>query len=494
MSSTSFFTTGGTLRHDAPSYVERKADVDLTRGLEAGEFCFILTSRQMGKSSLMNRTAHKLRRGACRVALLDLTAIGQNLTNEQWYDGLLSHLGRQLGLEDELDAHWLESVRFGPVQRFFNAIREVALNQSPDPLVIFVDEIDLVRSLNFSTDEFFAAIRECYNRRAQDSGFNRLTFCLLGVASPSELIRDVRSTPFNIGSRIELADFTEAEAGPFAERLDDDLDRARKKFDQIFHWTNGHPYLTQRMCRAASEGISAIRSAVRSRDCQEWVDSLCEELFLSVRAREQEDNLVFVRERLLRSDADLADLLGTYERVLNGEKVKDDEHNGLINHLRLAGIVDVRSGTLQIRNRIYERVFDAGWIAVNLPDAEIEKPDGQRIRLHRSCSIGRTSANDVVLADPKISRKHALIQAQKQQEFWLIDLGSRNGAYVNGKRVTQPVLLRNEDRIEFGPFRLVFRQSGAHPEGPISGQTTWRGSTQTQRAWPSDPNSGLNSV
>src|SRR5205085_11483007 len=89
----------------------------------------------------------------------------------------------------------------------------------PGRLVIFVDEIDAVRSLPFSTDEFFAAIRECYNRRTQDSTFERLTFCLLGVATPSDLIQDTRTTPFNIRRRIELTDFTAAAAAPLAGGL-----------------------------------------------------------------------------------------------------------------------------------------------------------------------------------------------------------------------------------------------------------------------------------
>ena len=91
----SFFVVGGTLRGDAPCYIERTADQILYRSLQAGEICYVLTARQMGKSSLMVRTAARLRDNGVRVAVLDLTSLGQNLTAEQWYNGLIERAGRQ---------------------------------------------------------------------------------------------------------------------------------------------------------------------------------------------------------------------------------------------------------------------------------------------------------------------------------------------------------------------------------------------------------------
>lgn len=120
----SFYVTGGTLQHDAPSYVERQADKDLFDGLLNGDFCYVLTSRQMGKSSLMVRTANKLRALGVNVLALDHTAIGQNLTAEQWYDRLMVRMGRQLRMEAELDDYWLNNERLGPLQRMMGALQE----------------------------------------------------------------------------------------------------------------------------------------------------------------------------------------------------------------------------------------------------------------------------------------------------------------------------------------------------------------------------------
>jgi hypothetical protein len=316
----------------------------------------------MGKSSLMVRTAMRLREEQASVAVLDLTAIGLNVTPEQWYNGLMERLGIQLDREDELEAFWGENLHIGPLQRWMRALREVVLPNCAGRLVIFVDEIDAVRSLRFSTDEFFAGIREFYNRRPEDPELNRLTFCLLGVATPSDLIRDTRTTPFNIGQRIELTDFTELEAAPLATGLHRDGRVTTDLLKRILHWTGGHPYLTQRLCSEVVANPDVTRPA--------GVDRLCEALFFSTRAKEKDDNLLFVRDRLLRSDTDLATLLELYKQVRTHQRIRDDETDFFVSVLRLSGITRVVEGYLSVRNRIYYRVFDKEWVSAHMPDAE----------------------------------------------------------------------------------------------------------------------------
>lgn len=103
------------------------------------------------------------------------------------------------------------------------------------------------------------------------------------------------------------------------------------------------------------------------------VDRVCESLFLSSRARERDDNLLFVRERLLRNEADLAGLLDLYAKIRGGKRVRDDDTNALISILRLSGVTRVVDSYLYIRNRIYYRVFDHQWAMANMPDAEVRR-------------------------------------------------------------------------------------------------------------------------
>lgn len=379
-----FYVAGGTLQRDAPSYVPRRADRQLHAALADGEFCYVLTSRQMGKSSLMVRTAAQLRQDGHAVALVDLTAIGQNLTALQWYRGLLGAIGEQVKSEGALAASWRAHAHLGALHRWQTAVRGLLTGGAVERLTIFIDEIDIVRSLPFATDEFFAGIRELFNRRPEDPDLRRLTFCLLGVASPADLIRDSRTTPFNIGTRIDLDDFTAAEAAGLLRGFDRPAPVARVLLDRVLHWTGGHPYLTQRLCLAVA-GDPPARSAA---DVDRW----CAALFLALRARERDDNLLFVREQLAAAGAALPEVLELVDRVRDTARVPEDEHDAAIGHLRLSGITRLENGKLRIRNRIYARVFDRPWV-------QAMRPGGERRRLRAAYRRGvlRASAAAAVV-------------------------------------------------------------------------------------------------
>ncbi len=84
--------------------------------------------------------------------------------------------------------------------------------------------------------------------------------------------------------------------------------------------------------------------------------------------------------------------------------------------------------------------------------------DSKAIPIQGNLSIGRSPKNLLVLDSPKISRRHAIINVQNVGEFWLIDLGSSNGTFLNKRRVHQPVQLCDQDQIAIGDAVFTFRQ------------------------------------
>ncbi|NEQ33374.1 MAG: hypothetical protein F6K04_20665, partial [Leptolyngbya sp. SIO4C5] len=97
----SFFRVGGSLPEDVPSYVTRTSDDELYRALKAGEFCYVLNSRQMGKSSLMVRTLTRLKAEGWAGVTLDFSAKdSQSDQPDRWYAGIVNQLNRELKLLD----------------------------------------------------------------------------------------------------------------------------------------------------------------------------------------------------------------------------------------------------------------------------------------------------------------------------------------------------------------------------------------------------------
>jgi ABC-type transport system involved in cytochrome c biogenesis ATPase subunit len=106
-----FYVTGGTLKPGEPSYVERRADTELLESLLAGELCYVLTARQMGKSSLMARTAKRLEQAGVASVIVDLTQIGSERDSQaaaQWYFGIANKIHQQLKITEPLRPWWQE--------------------------------------------------------------------------------------------------------------------------------------------------------------------------------------------------------------------------------------------------------------------------------------------------------------------------------------------------------------------------------------------------
>jgi tetratricopeptide (TPR) repeat protein len=357
-SGSEFFIASGALPPDSPSYVQRPADDELFRLATAGHFCYVLTPRQMGKSSLMVRTAQRLGERGFSTAILDLARMSTDVGVEQWYTRLIAQLQAQLKLPLTPEAWWAERASLGVVQRFTEFLHDVVLAEIERPVVIFVDEIDTALNLEFS-DDFFAAIRFIYNARATDPAYNRLTFVLLGVATPADLIKDRSRTPFNIGQGIDLREFSREDAQVLQRGLKAACPEGGDAvFDRIFYWTNGHPYLTQKLCLAMVKRGNGGWT-------DERVDELVERLFLSEEAR-KETNLQFVRDSV-RASLRRRRLVTLYRQVYEGKEVREDEQSLDQNRLKLYGLVQAERGLLQVRNEIYRRTFNLDWIRTNMP-------------------------------------------------------------------------------------------------------------------------------
>ncbi|MGI2904522.1 AAA-like domain-containing protein [Tolypothrix sp. VBCCA 56010] len=352
------YQVGGSLPVNALSYVERQADKDLYNELKAGNFCYVLNSRQMGKSSLRVQTMQKLEVEGIACAVIDLTEIGsQEVSSEQWYAGIVRRLERsfQLSVKFNFSSWWSDRSHISPVQRLGEFIDEVLLVEIPQNIVIFIDEIDSVLSLKFPTDDFFALIRNFYNQRADNLKYKRITFTLLGVATPSDFVQDKKRTPFNIGKGIELKGFQLEEAKPLAMGLAGKVNNPKQALQQILQWTGGQPFLTQKICQLIQTDNQrlSVDQLVQSRIIENW------------ETKDEQAHLRTIRDRIWRNEQRVSRLLGLYQQILQQGEIATDNSTEQID-LRLTGLVVQQMGKLRVYNRIYQSVFALDWVKKEL--------------------------------------------------------------------------------------------------------------------------------
>lgn len=347
----------GAIPRDSALYVHRDADDELFEALLRGELCYVLSTRQIGKTSLRVQVARHLEDEGVRCIGLDLNALAtEKTTPGEWYNGLLVHIARGLGhTYEEAKSFWEQHEDLSFVQRLDLYLSEEMSRSSDLRLVIFLDELDSVLRLDFRADDFFALVRAIHNRRAETATPGWVTFCLIGVATPRDLINDPVRTPFNVGHGVHLADFTLAEAGPLRRQLEGIVRDPQSTMEQVFAFTAGHPAMTQQLCEEVTK--AAVRGEV---DVAQVVkDHLlgAKKVNALMDAQYKVDRLPFeLRVRALR----------LYGQILAGQSLSSATEDPAQVVLRLAGmIVEVPEGQevrLRVRNRIFALVFNKDWV------------------------------------------------------------------------------------------------------------------------------------
>ena len=363
------YQIGGSLKRYASSYIERKADSQIYHELIRGEFCYVFNSRQMGKSSLLVRTRDRLQKEGFLCTTIDMTNIGsENITPLQWYKGVVGDIWASFGLSEEINLKvwWKEWEDISLLQRLSKFISEVLLVQFPQQKIfIFIDEIDNILSLNFSVDDFFALIRYCYNQRAINPEYERITFAIFGVATPTDLIQNKTVTPFNIGKSIELQGFTLDESLSLAQGLNlENIEYSQAVLKEILKWTEGQPFLTQKICSLITREIQKPEDEEKyhQNSPQNLVAGIVEsQIIESWEFQDEPLHLRTIRDRILNNDTIATSLLGIYQQILLGKEVFVEDSKEKI-ELLLSGLVVSEGEILKVKNPIYQRVFNLKWV------------------------------------------------------------------------------------------------------------------------------------
>ena len=374
---------GGTLNPRQHIYIERDEDEKFFHLLEQGEYVNVLSSRQMGKSSLMMRAVQRLGERGIKSVTIDLASeLGTPPDLDAFYLGLLSKIVRVLALQLELKAWWdgrgAETVN----QRLLRFFSEIIGGAVSEPVVIFLDEIDSTLKLAY-TDDLFTAIRGMYNDRPMVEPYRRITFCLLGVATPNELIKNRRTTAYNVGTPLALRDFERSsdDLSPFVGVLHPDAAIADCLLDRILYWSGGQPYLTQKLCSDIIEDHIADPGAI-----DRLVTHGYENLGQASNDVHFQQILRFLEDRL----SDGGTTIDLYAKVLSGAAVPD-RTTLASTELKLSGLVKRdNKGNLEVRNKIYRRLFDHVWVQRTRPR--------QALKLTRNLAYAASIAFVLLLA------------------------------------------------------------------------------------------------
>ena len=201
-----------------------------------------------------------------------------------------------------------------------------------------------------------------YNQRSLDREYQRLTFALFGVATPSSLIAIATRTPFNIGRAIQLEGFKLHEAQPLLTGLQAKTSNPQLLLEEVLVWTNGQPFLTQKLCQL----IRSNSVSVPANNLKEWIEQLVRTCIIdNWQSHDEPEHLKTIRDRLLNNEEKTGYLLTLYQQILQQEFILVDDSVEQ-QELLLSGLVIKQEDKLKVSNLIYQEIFNLLWVETQL--------------------------------------------------------------------------------------------------------------------------------
>ncbi|MCS6133849.1 hypothetical protein G3496_02710 [Shewanella baltica] len=227
-------------------YVERAADRQLCDIIEDMQRPgYVLVARQMGKTNLLFNARRMLETDSRKFVYIDLSNNFE--TERECYNYIIDSIFDVL--DDDL---WevraeIDDIRVKTKTDHLSYTRSLSkiLKSLDKDLILILDEIDALRTSDYS-DNIFAVIRSNYFTRSNFVEFEHLTYILSGVIEPKDLIKDRNKSPFNIGEKIYLEDFSYLEFSNFIKKSG--IGVSEETVEYIYSWTSGNPRLTFDVC------------------------------------------------------------------------------------------------------------------------------------------------------------------------------------------------------------------------------------------------------
>jgi len=239
-----FKHTSGAIPLHSNFYIVRDTDGDFLQAINRRDSIVLVKgARQMGKTSLLARGLQQARMAGAAVVLTDFQKLNAaHLESiENFFLALSEMVYDQLEVDTEPEDAW--SPRRGPSINFERYIRRVVLKQIGCPLVWAMDEVDRLLTCPFGS-EVFGLFRSWHNERSLDpaSPWEQLTLAIVYATEPHLFITDPNQSPFNVGTKLELKDFTIEQAADLNERYGSPLNDATE-VARYYQLLAGHPYL-----------------------------------------------------------------------------------------------------------------------------------------------------------------------------------------------------------------------------------------------------------